>query len=276
MVSDSGCGISEVEQVIFFYCYVQVCQGCQQIGFGLGLVICKELVVLMQGCLEMVSCLGVGIIFIIMLLVKVSCCVIYVLQVLFVRLQVLFGLVILIVDDYFINWLLFKCQFSIIGYSVDEVCDGEEVENKFVSKYYDLLIIDFNMLKKDGLVLVVLLCCCYLGLVIWGVIVSVLLQLWEVCLVSGMNMCLFKLVLVQMLSYEFSCLVVGCVLFYVIWYLKFSVLSENMGGDQVLMNEMLEMFCDVLVVDLQVVGQVIVWYELQIFLWVLYCLYGLV
>ncbi len=60
MVSDSGCGISEAEQATLFHRYAQARQGRQQTGSGLGLVICKELVALMQGRLEMVSRPGVG------------------------------------------------------------------------------------------------------------------------------------------------------------------------------------------------------------------------
>ncbi len=68
MVSDSGCGISEAEQATLFHRYAQARQGRQQTGSGLGLVICKELVALMQGRLEMVSRPGVGTTFTITLL----------------------------------------------------------------------------------------------------------------------------------------------------------------------------------------------------------------
>ncbi len=49
MVSDSGCGISEAEQATLFHRYARARRGRQQTGSGLGLVICKELVALMQG-----------------------------------------------------------------------------------------------------------------------------------------------------------------------------------------------------------------------------------
>lgn len=125
-------------------------RGRQQTGSGLGLVICKELVALMQGRLEMVSRPGVGTTFTITLPVKASRCAIHAPQASPARPQALPGLAILIADDHPTNRLLLKRQLSTIGYSVDEACDGEEAENKLASKHYDLLITDLNMPKKDG------------------------------------------------------------------------------------------------------------------------------
>ena len=153
MVSDSGCGISEAEQATLFHRYAQARQGRQQTGSGLGLVICKELVALMQGRLKMVSRPGVGTTFTITLPVKASRCAIHAPQASPARPQALPGLAILIADDHPTNRLLLKRQLSTIGYSVDEACDGEEAENKLASKHYDLLITDLNMPKKDGLAL---------------------------------------------------------------------------------------------------------------------------
>lgn len=157
-------------------------QGRQQTGSGLGLVICKELVALMQGRLEMVSRPGVGDHFTITLPVKASRCAIHAPQASPARPQALPGLAILIADDHPTNRLLLKRQLSTIGYSVDEACDGEEAENKLASKHYDLLITDLNMPKKDGLALAASLRRRYPGLVIWGVTASALPQSREACL----------------------------------------------------------------------------------------------
>ena len=175
-VSDSGCGISEEEQTTLFHRYAQARQGRQQTGSGLGLVICKELVALMQGRLEMVSRPGVGTTFTIILPVKVSRCAIHTPQALPVRPLALPGLSILIADDHPTNRLLLKRQLSTIGYRVDEACDGEEAENKLASKHYDLLITDLNMPKKDGLALAASLRRRYPSLVIWGMTASALLH----------------------------------------------------------------------------------------------------
>lgn len=229
-VSDSGCGISEAEQATLFHRYAQARQGRQQTGSGLGLVICKELVALMQGRLEMVSHPGVGTTFTITLPVKASRCALHAPQALPTRPQALPGLAILIADDHPTNRLLLKRQLSTIGYSVDEACDGEEAENKLASKHYDLLITDLNMPRKDGLALAASLRRRYPGLVIWGVTASALPQSREACLASGMNMCLFKPVSVQTLSHELSRLAEGRASPNVTRHLKLSVLTENTGG----------------------------------------------
>jgi len=241
---------------------------------GLGLVICKELVALMQGRLEMVSRPGVGTTFTITLPVKASRCAIHAPQASPARPQALPGLAILIADDHPTNRLLLKRQLSTIGYSVDEACDGEEAENKLASKHYDLLITDLNMPKKDGLALAASLRRRYPGLVIWGVTASALPQSREACLASGMNMCLFKPVSVQTLSHELSRLAVGRASPHATRHLKLSVLSENTGGDQALMNEMLETFRDASAADLQAAGQAIARHEPQIFLRALHRLHG--
>ncbi len=274
MVSDSGCGISEAEQATLFHRYAQARQGRQQTGSGLGLVICKELVALMQGRLEMVSRPGVGTTFTITLPVKASRCAIHAPQSSPARPQALPGLAILIADDHPTNRLLLKRQLSTIGYSFDEACDGEEAENKLASKHYDLLITDLNMPKKDGLELAASLRRRYPGLVIWGVTASALPQSREACLASGMNMCLFKPVSVQTLSHELSRLAVGRASPHATRHLKLSVLSENTGGDQALMNEMLETFRDASAADLQAAGQAIARHEPQIFLRALHRLHG--
>ncbi|EPG2870976.1 ATP-binding protein [Klebsiella variicola] len=274
IVSDSGCGISEAEQATLFHRYAQARQGRQQTGSGLGLVICKELVALMQGRLEMVSHPGVGTTFTITLPVKASHCALHAPQALPTRPQALPGLAILIADDHPTNRLLLKRQLSTIGYSVDEACDGEEAENKLASKHYDLLITDLNMPRKDGLALAASLRRRYPGLVIWGVTASALPQSREACLASGMNMCLFKPVSVQTLSHELSRLAGGRASPNVTRHLKLSVLTENTGGDQALMTEILETFRDASATDLQAAGQAIARHEPQTFLRALHRLHG--
>ena len=274
IVSDSGCGISEAEQATLFHRYAQARQGRQQPGSGLGLVICQELVTLMQGRLEMVSRPGVGTTFTITLPVRVSRCAIHAPQALPARPQALPGLSILIADDHPTNRLLLKRQLNTIGYSVDEACDGEEAENKLAGKHYDLLITDLNMPKKDGLALAASLRRRYPSLVIWGVTASALPQSREACLASGMNMCLFKPVSVQTLSHELSRLAVGHASPNAARHLKLSVLTENTGGDQALMAEMLETFRDASATDLQAAGQAIARHEPQTFLRALHRLHG--
>ena len=87
-------------------------------------------------------------------------------------------------------------------------------------------------------------------------------------------MCLFKPVSVQTLSHELSRLAVGRASPHATRHLKLSVLSENTGGDQALMNEMLETFRDASAADLQAAGQAIARHEPQIFLRALHRLHG--
>ena len=149
-ISDTGCGISEEEQAGLFQRYAQGRCGRQQTGSGLGLFICKELVTLMGGTLELMSVPLQGTTFTITLPVETA------------RQSIVSDgdapgtllplpcLSILIADDNPTNRLLLKRQLNAIGYSVDEACDGEEAEAKLAKKSYDLLITDVNMPKKDG------------------------------------------------------------------------------------------------------------------------------
>lgn len=151
-ISDTGCGISEEEQAELFQRYAQGRCGRQQTGSGLGLFICKELVTLMGGTLELMSVPLQGTTFTITLPVETA------------RQSIVSDgdapgtllplpcLSILIADDNPTNRLLLKRQLNAIGYSVDEACDGEEAEAKLAKKSYDLLITDVNMPKKTGLI----------------------------------------------------------------------------------------------------------------------------
>lgn len=134
-ISDTGCGISEEEQAGLFHRYAQGCCGRQQTGSGLGLFICKELVTLMGGTLELMSIPSQGTTFTITLPVETA------------RQSVvpdgdtpgtllpLPCLSILIADDNPTNRLLLKRQLNTIGYSVDEACDGEEAEAKLAKNH---------------------------------------------------------------------------------------------------------------------------------------------
>ena len=87
-------------------------------------------------------------------------------------------------------------------------------------------------------------------------------------------MCLFKPVSVQTLSHELSRLAVGHASPNAARHLKLSVLTENTGGDQALMAELLETFRDASATDLQAAGQAIARHEPQTFLRALHRLHG--
>lgn len=273
-ISDTGCGISEEEQAGLFHRYAQTPKGRQQTGSGLGLFICKELVTLMGGTLKMTSRQSQGTTFTITLSVETA-------QQSIApdgdapgTVSPLPCLSILIADDHPTNRLLLKRQLNAIGYNVDEACDGEEAEAKLAKKSYNLLITDVNMPKKDGLTLAASLRRQHAQLQIWGLTASALPQSREECLQSGMNLCLFKPIAMQTLTHELSKINKGYSSSSAIRHLKFNVLTENTGGDRVLMNEILETFREATASDLHAAENAVAQDEPQLFLRALHRLHG--
>ncbi|TDN49340.1 amino acid-binding domain sensor hybrid histidine kinase [Buttiauxella sp. JUb87] len=273
-VSDTGCGISAEEQETLFHRYVQAGQGRKQTGSGLGLVICKELVTLMGGTLELSSQQSQGTTFTITLLVETAQKRLTPTHNTPAALSPLPRLSILIADDNPTNRLLLKRQLNAIGYNVDEACDGEEAEAKIANNAYDLLITDLNMPKKDGLALTASLRRQNMRLQIWGLTASALSQSRDQCLQSGMNQCLFKPVSIQTLTHELSKLDSGRTSLCTTRHLKLSILTENTGGDRKLMNEILETFREASANDLQAAVRSIEQDEPQMFLHALHRLHG--
>lgn len=273
-ISDTGCGISEEEQAGLFHRYAQGRCGREQTGSGLGLFICKELVTLMGGTLELWSIPAQGTTFTITLPVETA------------RQSIVADgdtpgavlplpcLSILIADDNPTNRLLLKHQLNTIGYSVDEACDGEEAEAKLAKKSYDLLITDVNMPKKDGFDLAASLRRQQPHLQIWGLTASALPQSRDRCLQNGMNLCLFKPVSIQTLTNELGKIDTGYASPCAIRHLKFNVLTENTGGDHALMNEILETFREATLSDLQAAEKAVAQDEPQLFLRALHRLHG--
>ncbi|HEY3592088.1 MAG TPA: transporter substrate-binding domain-containing protein [Buttiauxella sp.] len=273
-VSDTGCGISPEEQKTLFHRYVQARQGREQTGSGLGLVICKELVTLMGGTLEMSSRQSQGTTFTITLAVETAKQSLTPTRDTPAALSPLPRLSILIADDNPTNRLLLKRQLNAIGYNVDEASDGEEAEAKIANKPYDLLITDVNMPKKDGMALAASLRKQHFQLQIWGLTASALSQSREQCLQSGMDQCLFKPVSIQTLTHELSKLDIDRSSPCVTRHLKLSILNENTGGDRKLMNEILDTFREASANDLQMALRSIEQDEPQMFLHALHRLHG--
>ncbi|MEL4012909.1 response regulator [Dryocola clanedunensis] len=273
-VSDTGCGISEEEQSTLFHRYAQARQGRAQTGSGLGLVICKELVSLMEGHLGMTSLPSQGTTFTITLPVETARQVPTTAPDAPSSAAPLHRLSILIADDNPTNRLLLKRQLNTIGYSVDEACDGEEAEARVTSKHYDLLITDMNMPKKDGLALAESLRRQHYRLQIWGLTASALSSTREQCLQSGMDRCLFKPVSIQSLADELNTLDAGHRSSCVTQHLKLSILTENTGGDRALMNEILETFREASANDIQAAELAVEQGDPQAFLRALHRLHG--
>lgn len=154
-VTDTGVGISEDNQKALFKPFSQVKEGDQvvQRGSGLGLMICRNLCILMQGELNLTSKVGEGTQVEILLSV--------------LRLGALppqtksieveddrGPLRVLVVDDYPANRILLSQQLSYLGHTVTEADDGEQGLQKWLAGHFDVLITDCNMPVMSGYELV--------------------------------------------------------------------------------------------------------------------------
>ncbi|WP_082804049.1 transporter substrate-binding domain-containing protein [Erwinia sp. ErVv1] len=242
VIRDTGCGIDEEEQKRLFHRYVQGEEGRQQIGSGLGLVICRELVSLMAGTLEMESTPGQGTTLTIILPVEIAEAAPVSARCDRPMMAPLPALSILIADDNPVNRLLLKRQLNALGYEVDEARDGEEAEQLCLKKRYHLLITDLNMPKRDGLMLTQALRGQQADLVIWGLTASALPQVREACLQSGMNECLFKPLSLENLAQALCKLPSEQPLVPDTQHVKISLLNANTQGNRALTDEILTTF----------------------------------
>lgn len=191
-VQDSGVGISAEEQEKLFTPFGQAQSGQQQVGSGLGLMICRELAERMGGQLCMTSQPGVG--------TRVSVTI----PTEYTRLddhapvvtdkceEPLKALRILIADDHPTNRLLLRRQLDTLGYRVDEAKDGVEALGMINEQAYDLLITDLNMPNMDGMELTRRVRAMNKEINIWGLTANAFFETQERCLASGMNVCLIK------------------------------------------------------------------------------------
>ncbi|CNG74193.1 putative virulence sensor protein [Yersinia intermedia] len=198
-VTDSGPGISQEDQQQLFKPFSQTSHGKQQTGAGLGLMICRELTLRMQGEIEMFSQPGQGTTLTVTLTPEVS------------REAVMAAhtpeqldsppknLNILIADDHPNNRLLLRRQLDKLGYHIDEAIDGIQALELVKRNTYDLLITDINMPNMDGITLTLYIRGFDNDIVIWGLTASAQPEEKERCLAVGMNLCLFKPVNLQQL-----------------------------------------------------------------------------
>ncbi|MFU9137637.1 response regulator [Erwinia tasmaniensis] len=242
VIRDTGCGIDEQEQKRLFHRYVQGEEGRQQTGSGLGLVICRELVSLMAGTLEMNSTPGKGTTLTIILPVEIAEAAPVGATCARPVMAPLPALSILIADDNPVNRLLLKRQLNALGYEVDEARDGEEAAQRCLKKHYHLLITDLNMPKRDGLALTQALRGQQADLVIWGLTASALPQVREACLQSGMNDCLFKPLSLDKLAQALCKLPSEQALAPHTQHVKVCLLNANTQGNRALTDEILTTF----------------------------------
>ncbi|SNS21850.1 transporter substrate-binding domain-containing protein [Pseudomonas segetis] len=197
-VSDTGIGISPKNQKTLFQPFVQVHETSG--GSGLGLMICRNLVEMMGGSLELESQEGMG------------TCVSVSLKLLCLEpvqssvtlsppehapRQALPKLKILVVDDHPANRMLLAQQMEFLGQQVECAVDGENAFALWQSQHFDLVITDCNMPVMNGYTLSRTIRskeqmqgatpCTILGFT-----ANAQPEMLQLCIDAGMNGCLFK------------------------------------------------------------------------------------
>lgn len=249
-VSDTGCGISKEEKKKLFSRYQQTESGKKQLGSGLGLLISKELIIMMSGELHLVSIIGKGTVFEIRLPIDVKCASPEQFTENSEKYSSSYTLDILIVDDHPTNIILLERQLSNPAHHVDKVGDGLKALSMVRQKKYDLVITDINMPFLNGIELTQAIRQFNKKIAIWGLTANAQENERTRCLEVGMNKCLFKPITSSTLKkYIFqlgnSLKPTGC-----LKYIDMSLINENASGDQNLINEIIKTFTDEVKLDI--------------------------
>ena len=99
---------------------------------------------------------------------------------------------ILVADDNPTNRVLITKQLTTLGYDSESVSDGWQALQALQKKRYDLLITDLSMPILDGIELTKTIRNSDHEIVIWGLTANASIDDKEHCLLSGMNLLLFK------------------------------------------------------------------------------------
>lgn len=206
-VKDSGVGISKKEQQLLFKPFSQASFGKTQMGSGLGLTICQELVERMHGSINVDSQLGVGTTMTVLITTQLS----DIEPADFISDNISIplpsALRIIIAEDSPSNRLLLRRQLGILGYYVDEAENGEQAFKLIEQREYDLLITDINMPGMDGIILTQKIRKINPSLIVWGLTANALPDEKERCLASGMDLCLIKPINLPQLTAAFKNLI---------------------------------------------------------------------
>lgn len=154
-IQDTGVGISpeNVEKLFRPFSQVAAAEGSETVqGTGLGLVICKEIVTLMGGTIDLDSKLGVGTKFRLSLPLRVVPADKYesVTEPQMTK-EIDAGLSLLVADDNPVNLRVLLLQLHKLGYAADGVEDGAKAVEAVAKKSYDLILMDCQMPRMDGL-----------------------------------------------------------------------------------------------------------------------------
>lgn len=151
-IRDTGRGISSENIGKLFLNYNQENSAISKQfgGTGLGLSLSRELAILMGGDITLKSNLGLGSEFIFTIFLHTG-------EGLFIEEEIdtnikFNDLNILFVDDNHENLFIVKKYLNDLNINITEAIDGEDAVDKFQKNKYDLIFMDINMPKKDGLV----------------------------------------------------------------------------------------------------------------------------
>lgn len=156
MIVDTGCGMAEDHLNAIFSPFIQIHdKSASQEGLGIGLAICRELIKLMQGSINVESKLGQGTQFEVRLPLEAG---------LSNASETIINRIVpnrrssrskvLIADDNEINLLLLRQLLERYDCSVDCAIDGGEALAKVRQRQYDIAFIDLNMPVMNGFELV--------------------------------------------------------------------------------------------------------------------------
>jgi two-component system aerobic respiration control sensor histidine kinase ArcB len=146
VIKDTGVGIPENELDNIFAMYYQVDHPDHQsaTGTGIGLAICKQMVELMKGSMQVTSTVGKGTQFVIKLPLQLSQ---RPMQVQELKVQ---DLNILLVEDIELNVMVAKALLEKLGQHVDVAMTGTEAIDKARSNVYDLVLLDIQLPDMTG------------------------------------------------------------------------------------------------------------------------------
>lgn len=145
-ISDTGIGIpqSELNKIFAMYYQVDSSEHHSATGTGIGLAICKQMVSLMKGSIEVTSELGVGTTFTIELPLQISDKPIQ-REELSVK-----DLSILLVEDIELNVMVAQALLEKLGQKVDVAMTGTEALSKARQNQYDLILLDIQLPDMTG------------------------------------------------------------------------------------------------------------------------------
>lgn len=146
VINDTGVGIPDSELENIFAMYYQVDHPDHQsaTGTGIGLAICKQMVDLMKGSIEVSSIVGQGTQFVIKLPLQLSK------QPMQVEELKVHDLNILLVEDIELNVMVAKALLEKLGQRVDVAMTGTEAIDKARKQQYDLVLLDIQLPDMTG------------------------------------------------------------------------------------------------------------------------------